>query len=1353
MEEQLKILIEKLDLISNQVNKKLSRMEKVHRVVQPDYISKEIDGYFEAVNNAFDNCKTEVLLIVEGKLTLILKGLDMDRLNYSPQAFYDTDNGVEFARKECTAGTRQQILDDIEAWVEDSTASLGYWICGMAGTGKSTIAKSVCIRLKKKEHLAASFFCSRQISECKDYRRIIPTIAYQIARYSHTFAQELQKVLVADRDISTKSPADQLKMLIVGPWAATTRTEEFGNITPVIVVDALDECEHVSLVLKELIPAIQNQKIPRLRFLFTSRPEKNIYDHLTNVINPLPPKSQVQEFELHNVEEAVVREDIIMYIKEELSTLRLDIEKHEVESIANKAGKLFIYAATVIRYITGVKGLGKTRLSDIMSEGHIPRDKKETESLDNLYSDILANVLSPLTLEESELTVKILYTSLFVGMRVSCSMLSELLEIDLKFVESTISSLQSVLYVDKRDQAIYTFHASFLDYISSKMRAQSLYCDITKHHAYLTNICLDLMNKQLKFNICDLPSSFLADRDVPNIDQTIEEEINEGLWYSCNFWGFHLTNANLHEGEVIETFEKFMDEKILFWIEAMNLLGRLPWIGVMNIQNFQYLGTQISQLKTVMNAFSLSEVKEMTPHFYLSIIPWWPVEISVVKNLKNVLKVIKKTGHGTIGFWETPGTVKCISVSPDGQRLVTALYNGTCIVWSTVTGTQINIFEEHEDTVNSVVFFADGDKTVSGSDDNTIRIWDSKTCAAIGNSLLGHEDSVLSVAISPDEYLVASGSEDHTIRIWDVKTGVTVGDPLNGHSDSVNSVAFSPDGQQVVSGSRDRTIRVWNAKTRNLIGNPLHGHEDAVLSVSFSPNGKYIVSGSGDGTVRIWDTKIWSEIMKLDGHTDCVKSVKFSLDNERIISGSDDETIRIWNAKTGGLIGNPLQGHSDWVNSVAFSPDGNLLFSGSDDMTVRIWDAKTGAAAGNSLPGHEDVVCAVAFSPDGAYIASGSDDGTIRLWDAQTGVAIGIPFLDHENTVSSVAFSADGHQIVSGSRDTTVRIWDFKIGLQIGTLIHPDAVSSVAFSLDGTTITSGSDDGMIRIWDVNTKALLQTLSGHEAGVWSAVFSPDGSKIVSGSPDESVRLWDAKTGDMIGDPLLGHEGTVFCVAFSPDGKSIASASSDETIIIWDAETRTAVGNPLQGHEDEINSVAFSSDGNRIISGSDDRTVRIWDARSGAALGSPLKGHYHSVMSVAFYPDGSRIVSGSLDNSIRIWDVKNRTSIQYGHEMVTFSMEDSHESVTMGNVSSNQTGNVQLNAPDSQTLNPDIHWTLSDDGWIYFPNNKEGIVWIPPQFRENFWSEETLLIISKAGYNKVSFRDCVYGENWAQCYSQK
>ncbi|THU79129.1 hypothetical protein K435DRAFT_698561, partial [Dendrothele bispora CBS 962.96] len=702
----------------------------------------------------------------------------MDRLKYSPEAFYDTDNGVEFARKECTAGTRKQILDDIEAWVEDSTASLGYWICGMAGTGKSTIAKSVCIRLKKKEHLAASFFCFCQIPECKDYHRIIPTIAYQIARYSHTFAQELQKVLEKDRDIGTKSPGDQLKMLIVGPWAATTRTDEFGNITPVTVVDTLDECEHVSLVLKELIPAIQNQKIPRLRFFFTSLPEKNIYDHLTNVINPLPPKSQAQEFELHNVEEAVVREDIIMYIKEELSTLRLDIETHQVESIANKAGKLFIYAATVIRYITGVKGLGKTRLSDIMSKGHIPRDKKETESLDNLYSDILANVLSPLTLEESELTVKILYTSLFVGMRVSRSMLSELLEIDLKFVESTISSLQSVLYVDKRDQAIYTFHASFLDYIFSKMRAQSFHCDITKHHTYVTRVVLD---RQLKFNICDFPSSFLADRDVPNIDQTIEEKINEGLWYSCNFWAFHLTNANLHEGEVIETFEKFMDEKILFWIEAMNLLGRLPWIEVMNlifwqIQNFQYLGTQISQLKTVMNAFSLSEVKEMTPHFYLSIIPWWPVEISVVKNLKNVLKVIKKTGHGTIG-------------------------------------TQINIFQEHEDKVNSVVFFAGGDKIVSGSDDNTISIWDPKTGAAIGNPLCGHKNSVLSVAISPDEYWVASGSKDYTIRIWDVNTGVTIGDPLNGHSDHVRSVAFSPDGQQVVSGSSDETIRVWNAKT------------------------------------------------------------------------------------------------------------------------------------------------------------------------------------------------------------------------------------------------------------------------------------------------------------------------------------------------------------------------------------------------------------------------------------------------------------------------------------------------------------------------------------------------------------
>ncbi|KAF8227934.1 WD40 repeat-like protein [Tricholoma matsutake] len=123
----------------------------------------------------------------------------------------------------------------------------------------------------------------------------------------------------------------------------------------------------------------------------------------------------------------------------------------------------------------------------------------------------------------------------------------------------------------------------------------------------------------------------------------------------------------------------------------------------------------------------------------------------------------------------------------------------------------------------------------------------------VGEALRGHEGWVYSVAFSPDGTRTVSGSSDKTIRVWDAATGQQVGEALRGHENQVCSVAFSPDGTHIVSGSLDKTIRVWDAVTGQQVGEALRGHEDWVWSVAFSPDSTRIVSGSDDKTIRVWD--------------------------------------------------------------------------------------------------------------------------------------------------------------------------------------------------------------------------------------------------------------------------------------------------------------------------------------------------------------------------------------------------------------------------------------------------------------------------------------------------------------------
>lgn len=287
---------------------------------------------------------------------------------------------------------------------------------------------------------------------------------------------------------------------------------------------------------------------------------------------------------------------------------------------------------------------------------------------------------------------------------------------------------------------------------------------------------------------------------------------------------------------------------------------------------------------------------------------------------------------------------------------------------------------------------------------------------------IGHDLAVTSVAVSPNGRIIASGSNDETINIWDAKTGKLLR-TLEGHTRGVNSVKIARDGNTIVSGADDGTIRVWNGNTGELL-RTLEGHEGRVNSVAIASDGRTIVSGSDDSTIMVWDWIDWELKAIIEEHTRGVNSVAIAPDNRTIVAGSDDLTITVWDLASLELKAT-LEGHERGVNSVAIASDGRTIVSGGSDGNIMIWDWTTWELK-LLIEGHEAKVNQVKLSTDGSKIFSSSNDRSIRVWNRNTGDLVNI-FQDL-NTNKIYGFGTSDYEkvVVGGISDRSIRIWHGK---------------------------------------------------------------------------------------------------------------------------------------------------------------------------------------------------------------------------------------------------------------------------------------------------------------------------------------
>ncbi len=573
--------------------------------------------------------------------------------------------------------------------------------------------------------------------------------------------------------------------------------------------------------------------------------------------------------------------------------------------------------------------------------------------------------------------------------------------------------------------------------------------------------------------------------------------------------------------------------------------------------------------------------------------------------------------------------VYCLSFHPQGKSFISGSRDNTIKLWDMDTGECLSTFRGHSSVVYSVAFNPDGKSFISGSGDETIKLWDMDTgeCLATFHE---HSSAVTSVAFHPDGRTFVSGSGDNTVKIWDMATGECL-TTCRSHSNAVYCLAIHPHGHVFISGYEDGTVKVWRTATGECL-TTFRRHSRGIASVAFHKDGHTFVTGSWDNTIKVWDLTTGKCLTTFHERSSAVTSVAFHRDGQNLISGYDNGTVKVWNLDKSICLA-IFRGNPGVVNSVAFHPHGHTFISGFDDGTVKVWNLASGESL-TTFRGNASGITSLAFHPKTRSFISVSGDNTIKVWDMDAGMCL-TTFRDHSSYIASVAFHKDGHALITASWDNTIKIWDMATGECLSTFRgHSSYFTSVAFHPDGLTFISGYKNGIIKIWNTVTGECMNSFRGSNSAVTSIAFHLDGQTLISGYNDGTVKVWNLATGEYL-TTRYGHSSDVYCLSFHPQGKSFISGSRDNTIKLWDMDTGECLST-FRGHSSVVYSVAFNPDGKSFISGSGDETIKLWDMDTGECLAT-FHEHSSAVTSVAFHPDGRTFISASGGRTIKVWDL--------------------------------------------------------------------------------------------------------------------
>jgi len=459
-------------------------------------------------------------------------------------------------------GTREFILDQIIGWVtngpgqEDVDRSTPYWIYGLPGIGKTSLAHSICEKFDERKQFAGAFFCRRDDTNSSKPRNILPTLIYQLAKTSPPFRSIVTEHLHKNQNMTPQSMHDTLFLEFIRSIPRHSNPD-----TLVVVIDAFDECGDPlsrSAILKVLIEA--TALAPWLKIIITSRLEVDINRSL----------GSAAKYDLGTDQEATA--DLRTFAQSQLSLVasRKNLSTSwPAEALLNRvtlrANGLFIFVKTLVLALMKCEDpeeFLKKALQSSASAG--------SESLYSLYSSIIN--------AHSEIggvwrVIAVIATAQYRPLRKEP--IAKLAGVKPNFVETLVNDLSSLLYRDGgANGAIRVRHLSISECFASNPFGYQV--ELGAAHAQQGIACLQTMVKQLRFNICKLEDSRLANTDIKDLPLRIEQNISDPLQYSSLYWSTHLrsTPDEVQHGVILGSLKKFLEGPYpLFWMEVLSVMG------------------------------------------------------------------------------------------------------------------------------------------------------------------------------------------------------------------------------------------------------------------------------------------------------------------------------------------------------------------------------------------------------------------------------------------------------------------------------------------------------------------------------------------------------------------------------------------------------------------------------------------------------------------------------------------------------------------------------------------------------------------------------------------------------------